>query len=98
MTAEAAALLRLSKRTLEKYRMRGIGGPSFAGLGRDAAIKRLKIPLDWDANGYVWAYANKLHDRGNRLYVWDDARLAQLGDKYQRCLKQQKEKSQRHKQ
>jgi hypothetical protein len=71
-------------------------GAIVTGLGRDAAIKRLKLPLDWDPNGYFWAYVNKLHDRNNRLHVWDDARLAQLGDEYQRSLKQQK--SQRHKQ
>ena len=39
-------------------------GAMAAGLGRDVSLKRLKIPLDWDTDGSVWALVNELHNRG----------------------------------
>jgi excisionase family DNA binding protein len=43
LTAEAAALLRLSKRTLEKYRMTGIGGPPFVRIGGRVLYRRADL-------------------------------------------------------
>jgi excisionase family DNA binding protein len=43
LTAEAAALLRLSKRTLEKYRMTGIDGPSFVRIGGRVLYRRTDL-------------------------------------------------------
>jgi excisionase family DNA binding protein len=43
LTTEAAALLRLSKRTLEKYRMTGIGGPPFVRIGGRVLYRRADL-------------------------------------------------------
>lgn len=49
---EAAALLRLSERTLERYRIAGTG-PAFVKLGRRVVYRRLDL--------HAWARAQTRH-------------------------------------
>jgi len=58
LTAETAALLRLSKRTLEKYRMTGAGGPPFVRIGGRVIYRRADLE--------IWLAANIRHSTSEK--------------------------------